>query len=426
MAITFDRVNKYIIPDTDIVTIQEIYNASQNYLDEPGNLDLDVFVRASGKDDLDAITQTGITLTVSEGWTIRWVARGIGLSPEFIIRRISGGNLAEVNGQLPITPSDGNTIVVQSSSSATIQNLEELQFGGEVWGDSIDGTPGTDFPLGTERFPTLLLSDAVIIAAERNQRRYKLRGSFVYNVTLPGTEWDGYGGIGTQLFLSGANLDDTLFQDCAFLGNVTSPQFVSAGLNGSPSSTVGTRWFNCSLIGGIRDIFGTFQNCAFVGATMVPVPGQTIAIVKSSSSTAGLSPGLTIDFEDEVATLNIRGFHGGVKLQNMPAGATASVDMDGGTLTLDATVEGFINLTGVGKIIGEDTVGAGVLDKRGFTWGEKLDEMWRLQGLDENAPMTVDNIGNRRYVGQDSPAEIEQVVTKSSPEGEITTVTRTK
>ena len=121
MAIEFDRVNRWVIPDTDTVTIQELYNAITDYQDEPGNMDLGTIASASGKDDLGGGLLTGVTLTMnaSEGWTIRWAPR-VAASPAFVIRKITGGNLAEVNGQVPITPSDGNTVVVQGSTSASI------------------------------------------------------------------------------------------------------------------------------------------------------------------------------------------------------------------------------------------------------------------------------------------------------------------
>lgn len=119
-TITFDRVNKFINIDTgpsDEVTIQEIYDESQDWLDEPSQMDIAVFVEAAGKQDIGGGDQVGVTLTMLQGWTLRFLPEP---GPGTIQKRVIGGNLALVGGIAPITPSAFVFPVISISSSPTI------------------------------------------------------------------------------------------------------------------------------------------------------------------------------------------------------------------------------------------------------------------------------------------------------------------
>ncbi len=119
-TITFDRVNLFIDIDTgpsNETTIQEIYDESQQYLQAPAQMNLAAFVAAGGKQDIGGGDQVGVTLTLSQGWTLRFLPEA---GPGTIQKRVIGGNLALISGIAPITPSVFVFPVIAISSSPTI------------------------------------------------------------------------------------------------------------------------------------------------------------------------------------------------------------------------------------------------------------------------------------------------------------------
>ncbi len=119
-TITFDRVNSFINIDTGVsneVTIQEIYDDSQEYLQEPSQMNLPPFVEAAGKQDIGGGDQVGVTLTLKFGWVIRFLPEA---GPSTTQKRVIGGNLALIGGIAPIEPTAFIFPVIAISSSPTI------------------------------------------------------------------------------------------------------------------------------------------------------------------------------------------------------------------------------------------------------------------------------------------------------------------
>ncbi|KPJ92058.1 MAG: hypothetical protein AMS18_08145, partial [Gemmatimonas sp. SG8_17] len=104
------------------VTIQEIYDGAQDWLDEPVNMSIDHFVEAAGKDLLDAgppEKRVGVTLRLLHDWRIKFEDRA---GPTVEICRISGGNLVTTNsfGNNPIYASDYVFATYEAATSPTI------------------------------------------------------------------------------------------------------------------------------------------------------------------------------------------------------------------------------------------------------------------------------------------------------------------
>jgi hypothetical protein len=113
-----DQVVRVPAPDT-IVTIQEIWNQSQEWLHAPGNMDTQDFLSAGGKEDLGVGVQVGITLTLVNNWRVEFEPR---LGPGYEGCIVEGGNLVAENSfsNNPIKPSAFTQVVIQQSSSPTI------------------------------------------------------------------------------------------------------------------------------------------------------------------------------------------------------------------------------------------------------------------------------------------------------------------
>lgn len=123
MSISFNRVNKWIVinaPQT-VVTIQDLINTVRNYEDDIENLDLPKIANCSGKQDIGGGVLVGLTIELLDGWKIRFEDRA---GPAYTTCYVTGGNLAQISGAYPIEPSAYVFVVVSSSSSATIAELQ--------------------------------------------------------------------------------------------------------------------------------------------------------------------------------------------------------------------------------------------------------------------------------------------------------------
>jgi hypothetical protein len=158
-SLSFDKLNKIITvdsPDTEI-TIQELIDKIRDWEDEQEQLSIYKVANATGKEELGGGVKVGITLTLID-WKITFEAR---LGPTWTLCNINGGNLVRYDTDTltygnPIEPSAYTTITLTSSSSATLQELEQLQyssFQNAVWVDVTSSNYGTDFPNGSRAYP---------------------------------------------------------------------------------------------------------------------------------------------------------------------------------------------------------------------------------------------------------------------------------
>ena len=262
---------------------------------------------------------------------------------------VAGGNLVavdDVDAEIsPIFPTAFTQVVRAASSSATLANQEDLQFFGAIWIDSIDGAPGTAFPLGTEQNPTDNVPDGITIGADRNIKRFQVRGQLTFASNPPQSEWDGFGGGAGIILAAGANFEAIAFNDVQIIGAVSGSLGMSAVSNATQISRTG---FSAHTF---TDLHGYFTECLFDASTLRPVLAPLI-IVDCVSQTAGPSAGLTIDCVAGAVDVSIRRFSGGVTVSNMTnAGAVMTIEMTAGNIVIDATcTAGTIVCRGIGTI----------------------------------------------------------------------------
>ena len=194
MAIIFKKAEKtiFITSPQTVVTIQELINEIRDYEDNLDFTDYKSIANATGKQDLGGNVLVGITLELLDGWRIQFESRwenefndgyGYGYyngyeyddwnnyfnAVETISCGVTGGNLVAKNeyDNNPIKPSPFTQVSVTSSSSATLSEMEAIQYssyGGGISLDVINGTEGTDYPIGNMEFPVNNILDAVTIA----------------------------------------------------------------------------------------------------------------------------------------------------------------------------------------------------------------------------------------------------------------------
>lgn len=250
--------------------------------------------------------------------------------------RTSGGNLVAVdeNGaEIPaILPTWATQVVLTTSSSATIQELEDIQqssFNNEVQFDPTNSTgkagSGQTFPAGTGRQPCLLLSDALAIKNDRGLDQIKVRGSYTFQASdvVDGIIFQGVStGKNTLVLTSAASITNCIFRDLTLTG------FLDGGNDAS-----------FCIMSNINYIDGNLLDCLLVGT--ITLGGAQANFLRCASGVAGGGPGLTveIDCNGGGTDILIRDYQGGINfINNSTPGDNISIDMSSGRVVFDGTI----------------------------------------------------------------------------------------
>lgn len=262
-----------------------------------------------------------------------------------------GGNLValDANNQPidPILPTAFTQVVRTSSSSATLQNQESLNFssyGGGVTIDTTNGTPGVLFPIGTLETPVDNLSDALLIAGANGLATLFVLGSLSLNSgDFTGFTFRGIQGIPTITIDAGANVTNAIF-DTALISGTLDP---------------GVRLTSCEIVGNILNFNGTMHNTLIRDTITLNTNDQT-RILDCWSDIPGLDTP-AIDMGGDGPAMVVRNYSGGLRLSNKTGTDSVSIDLVSGQVILDATVtNGTIVIRGVGGIT-DNSVGATVI-----------------------------------------------------------------
>ena len=128
---TFDLATKFMDVADGVVAVdvQEVYNASKEWGEQPGNMIYDTILTGGGKFSLDAPLNTKFTGLVvrmdavdapgpaAEPWAVRF-ADAIG--PALELRRVSGGDF--ISDGDPVAGSANTYIVIEQATSPTLIN----------------------------------------------------------------------------------------------------------------------------------------------------------------------------------------------------------------------------------------------------------------------------------------------------------------
>ena len=283
--------------------------------------------------------------------------------------------------------SDRNSDAVSVNSSL----IEYSSYNKGVTINTVSGTAGTVFPIGTPLSPVNNVTDALAIAELRGFKTFFVEG----NLTFTNSDVvDGYTIIGSgqqeSILTFGAgseNLDCTVqeatitgtgegiiqFKEC-LLDNFTFAEIVRT------DDIIITRCF----------FKNTFKmNSLFTGE---------LKIVDSWSSVPGQAKP-TLDLNNSTSDFLIRNYTGGLEIINQNQPIDASIDLVSGSILLDSTLtNGNYTIRGIG-VLEDNTGGTAVVYDLLNTGGgggsltvdqaTQLKELWQLQGLDPNAPMKV-------------------------------------
>jgi hypothetical protein len=323
--------------------------------------------------------------------------------------RVSGGNLVAVDklgtSISPILPTAGTQIILANSSSATTQEIADIQqaaFNDQVTIDQANTTgravSGTAYPIGTLRQPVDNLVDAQAIAVERGFERIYVLGT----LNLTSGDWSDYHFIGHCFTMVSIAVSDA--------ANVAGAEFRDATLSGALD---GNNVLKHARLNGITGFDGLAEWCILADAT-TKLSGNAPAFFNDCrSGVAGMGTHV-IDCNVSGSALNIRGLIGGVTLINKTGSDKASCDILSGHLKLADTVTiqsyGDIVLRGSGSRLTNEAVNPENLSDETFTNPETVtDAVWDepLTGASHNLPTSA---GRRLRLAQTATAIHEGVL----------------
>lgn len=291
-------------------------------------------------------------LNLQGGTSTQWTVGDEYIIFEEVQCSISGGNLVavdDVGADLnSVFPSFGVQIVRTSSSSATLQELEAIQFSsfeGGVWVDPGNVTgkaaSGQTYPTGTRQQPCLNQIDAHDIAEERGLNTIFIIG----NLTLSSdVDWSNHKFIGeaatkTNLIIpSLVTANNNIYQD----------MYISGTLDG-------TSLVERCTIGNLVYVQGYMFNCSFDPLASMTLGSSTITdILQCFSGRPGV--GTPIINCNGSGQISLRDYNGGIRVENCTSNVSHSLDMNSGQVVLDSAsvTAGTFVVRGVGKLIDEN------------------------------------------------------------------------
>lgn len=261
-----------------------------------------------------------------------------------VIRGIVGG----------FTDNSGPNATLVQSGRVDPFAAQRTSFEGAVFVDTLNGTSGTDYPLGQRDTPCDNFADALAIAATNGLPGLHIEGAATMSS----------GDFSTLKIMGTTPLRDTVTVSAT--ANVTQSVFEQLTVQG----TVGqpAEWFECR-IEALTFTGGVMINCAISNDITLQGPFDT-SFIQCAETEPGLSV-VTLDCGGGTYTGQI-GFHdffGALTLTNKTTASDYQIDISSGTLTIDSTcTAGTIRVTGQGVLV--DNSGAGcTVDATGFNPG---------------------------------------------------------
>jgi hypothetical protein len=278
-----------------------------------------------------------------------------------------------------------NQVSVRSANSAGLLQTREIQYASFENGVTVNvtsTTSGTIYPAGTKLAPVNNLSDAKIIASYYGFNTIYIQGSIV---VTSGLDFDNFIFIGQNANLttisvdSGAYVQNCTFRDCRLTGVLDGGSLVRD-----------------SVVVDLYYVNGVIHQCMIDPGTITLGGTYPAHFLDCYSGVPGSSTP-TINFNGFGAGLGMRGYEGGIALTNKTGVDPVTIDLASGQVKIDlaTVVNGQIVIRGDGKVVDTngDWLPSGQYGNMTLinetTWGTMLQELWTLQGLDPDNPMTV-------------------------------------
>jgi len=356
MSIRYDvSVDWYVSPRIIEVAAPSVELDIQDLIDTLRYLEyieptktFDHIVDSAGKEALGGGVLVGITLTLVNA-KVKFEDRA---GPTFVQCNIAGGNLVALDDlgaeMSPVETSDYTQVVRTSSSSATLQELDAIQYSSyqnAVWVDDTSSNAGTEYPIGTREYPVNNLIDAVSIANAKGFSTLRILDSMTLD---SGTDLSGFEVIGKSHISTVIVVDPTANSQNMSIRNCN----VSGTLDG------GTDIFQC-MVGDIDYFNGHIHNSGLYGT--IYLNGNEEAALIDCFTVDQDNPPL-VDMGGSGNDLAVPNYSGLLTIRNLTSDTEEiGVGLNAGMVTLESTISaGTIIISGVGVLLDNSTGTASV------------------------------------------------------------------
>ena len=242
--------------------------------------------------------------------------------------------------------STGTTVVYNDLVN---DRVSDVAFHGAVWIDTVAGVSGSAFPIGTPGMPVDNLPDAITIAQANNIRSFQVQEPLTVGptISLIGYRFSGFSAETTVITVDqDATVESCVFTNCYLSGVLDNESVVSD-----------------ATIEDLEIRNGRADRCILKGTiTLAAQPAQIVSMNDCFSGVPGTGTPI-IDCGGSAGGLSVRGYNGGLTLQNKTGTENVSIDLASGQLILAATVtNGTVVARGIGKLL-DSSVGATVVDE---------------------------------------------------------------
>lgn len=273
------------------------------------------------------------------------------------------------------TYTGGANVVNQLIDGVLVQEIEQLSYTGVVHIDTVGGSSGTAFPIGTLSTPVDNMADALLIMASRGIETVHIHSDLTLSSGSYNNLFLGNGIETTTITISGsATVDGARFGDCTLTGSVGGSVVCTDAVLRDLTSFNGQAT-NCGLQGDIvlsGDVISRFVNC--YNHAIVPATRTTIDIGGSGNSAVfhGYQGNLDIDNMSGAADAAVIGLHAG-NIRLLSGLTDGNVILFGiGTIESDASsgitlnIDGLVNKEVISETVwDEDLTGHDVADSAG-------------------------------------------------------------
>ncbi len=249
---------------------------------------------------------------------------------------VGGNHVAVDNVPANINPlftTFGRFATRTSAASATTSNQDSLNFAtyqGKITIDTVGGSAGTTFPIGTEESPVNNLADAQTIANSTGIRVLFFKSAYTFLATDNIDEYTirGEGPSLTVITLTaGVSSERTQFENCELTGDV-----------GGAINVINCHCEDITNVGSA--LYETeFRRCLLEPGTVFQLsstPGlRNIHIRDCDSGSPGDTP-VILDYNSADVGMTVRKYAGGLRFQNITTAEEISIDGDG-HITVDAS-----------------------------------------------------------------------------------------
>ncbi len=279
----------------------------------------------------------------------------------------SGGNLTAVDSNgvtmSPLLPSAFTQIVKTSSSSATLQELDAIQYSSyqnAVWIDAVNGSPGTEYPIGTPESPVDNIVDAKSIAVTKGFNKIIIIGTLTINtgVDLTGLIIEGINKLTCFAVVEPAAIVvDTFWYNLTITGTLDHNSFMK----------------EC-ILENLTYSEGDIHGCELYG-TIVMGGTEGVEIWNSYSGRKGPTDSPIIDMNNLNVNCAIHNFTGHIQIRNMTQGI---IGLHGyGRVTIESTVSGgMVHILGNFKVSNNATGTASIRQNYNVTPLSIADAIW--------------------------------------------------